>query len=475
MKQERKEALLCAFPAVPEKINQIMTERKKGAENFVVLLTHGNELFIRCFHKYYRGDLIERQRYVFAKDGFCRYGLDPGNNWVVRKDFREPIFSAGNYGGYFDNSYEVLNYKALKQSCMKYSCAELFNKTLMEYLRLYCKHPNIEYLVKSRYDGLIEETAVYSWYGSYALNIKLRVSSFVNLKSNNLLKMLGLNRTEFKLLQGQEKYYENYCQWRENYRNFKPDELLLMARAFGGELGTVETVETLTNVRLPRIAEYLCNGDISTHDYLDYLWQCRDLEYNTSDTAICMPHDFNAMHERLSEIIKYRHSEETLRLFKENYSPRKELEFANGKYIIRQPESMDEIIDEGAKLHHCVGGYAERHAKGVLTIMFLRKKSDPEKPYYTIEVSRDYKIVQCRGYRNNMANNPKPKAVSKFEERYQQYLNALIGQKARKNDKTGNENAASRCKPHGDGRIYQGGEPEPQNNYGGAARAAVAV
>ncbi len=427
MKQERKEALLRAFPAVPEEITSIMTENKRAAENFVILLTNGVELFARCFHKYSRGELIERQRYVFARDGYCRYGLDPSNNWAVRKDFREPIFSKGNYGGYFDNSYTVLNYKALEQSCMKYSCAESMDEALMEYLRLYCKHPNIEYLVKSHYGGLIEEEPTYSWFGSYVVRIKLKVNSLVNLKSNNLLKMLGLNRTEFKLLQGHELYYENYCWWREKYPQFKPDKLLLMARAFGCESGTVESLEKLTDVRLPRIAEYLDNGGINTHDYLDYLRQCRELRYNTSDTAISLPHDFNAMHTRLSKIIEYRHSEETRRLFDENYPQRKKLEFTDEKYIIRQPESLGEIISEGKALSHCVGGYAERHAKGKLHILFIRQSDKPNKPYYTMELSTDGRIVQIRG----LGNCDPTKEVQEFIEQYKRHISNVF-EKARK-------------------------------------------
>lgn len=422
MKKERKEALLRVFPAVPDELMRKM--KGKGSYNFAVFLTRGDELFARCFHRYCRGELVERQRYVFAKDGCCRYGSKDGNIWTILTEFREPVFCSPSYGYTFDNSYLALNLNAAKRSCMRYSGVErYFNSLPMEYLRLYCKHQNVEYLVKSGYDVLISRVVTGYWGG----RTRLETSRRINWKSNNLLKMLGLNRTEFKLLQGQERYYENYCQWREKYPNFKPEELLVMAKAFGYELGTVEVVETLTSIRLPRIAEYLDNGDINTHDYLDYLQQCRDLEYNPSDTAICMPHDFNAMHERLSAIIKYRHSEIERRLFEENYPLRKDLEFAGGKYIIRQPESLDEIIDEGSKLHHCVGGYAERHARGTLHILFIRRSDKPDKPYYTMELSTDGKIVQIRGLRNCAP----PKSVLKFIEQYKQHLSNVF-EKARK-------------------------------------------
>ena len=33
--------------------------------------------------------------------------------------------------------------------------------------------------------------------------------------------------------------------------------------------------------------------------------------------------------------------------------------------------------------------------------------------------------MQCRGYKNNLAKNPKPEEISIFEERYQKYLDGI--------------------------------------------------
>lgn len=432
MKKERKEALLNCFPPVPENLMNAMTgQKKRGAENFVIFLTRGVELFARCFHRYYNGKIVERQRFVFAKDGCCRYGSEDGKNWTVRTEFREPVFCAAS--GY--NSYTVLNIGAVRKSDMRYSLADEYGgDLLMSYLALYVKHPNIEYLMKSGYSSVIieSESPGYYW-GSHP---RITVNDNIDLRSNNLLKMLGLNRTEFKTLRGSEKLYFEYIAWRKAYPRLKPEELLTVARAFGCELGTAEKVTGLTGARLPRIAVYLLDNEVRLHDYEDYLDQCVMLRYDLRDTAVCMPRDFAAMHERLSLIIRCEADELTKKLFEENYEPRKILEFSLGKYFVRQPRTLDEITEEGKALHHCVGGYAERHAEGELTIMFLRKKSEPDKPYYTIEVSKDHKIVQCRGFRNNKANNPKPKVVVEFEKKYQEYLDSIVRSKAKKARKT---------------------------------------
>lgn len=161
MKKERKEHLLHSFPPLPDKFFEQMKGR--GAQNFVVMLTNGNELFARCYHRYSKGEIVERQRYVFTKDGAVRYGKDDGMPWTVRSKFREPVFCQSGYGCTFDNSYRIINYEAIKHSCMKYAIVSDHTSVLyMEYLRLFCRHPNVEYLMKTGYGFLITEE-----YGGY--------------------------------------------------------------------------------------------------------------------------------------------------------------------------------------------------------------------------------------------------------------------------------------------------------------------
>ena len=422
MRTERKQDLLCSFPAVPSDISEMMKGKK--AKNFIVFLTKGNELFARGYHRYTNGKIVERQRYVFAKDGFVRYGTDHNGKWSIRSEFREPVFCITSYGGYFDNSYEVLNMKAISQSCMKYSLAEKYaGNLIIEYLRLYCKHPNIEYLLKSGYYPIIE-----TFHGFWGGKRTLSVSSEINWKSNNLLKMLNLNRTEFFTLKGSESYYEYYICWRERFPKLKPDELLALAKIFKSEHGTLKNFCEETGLKPQRIARYLNENKVSTYDYSDYIDQCRELGYDMHDTAISMPHNFQAMHERLSDLINFRATEKSRISFAEHYNGRKILEYSSGNLFIRQPESYDEIVAEGKILHHCVGGYAERHSMGKLHIMFIRARDKPDMPYYTMEISTDGQIVQVRGVRNASPTEE----VSEFTELYRVHLAEIFSKKEKK-------------------------------------------
>lgn len=444
MKKERKEELIHSFPSVPCELREKMT--KRGAHNYAVLLTYGKELYVRCFHHYSRGGkdaLAERQRYVFAKDGAVRWGSDDGYHWTVRKEFRDPVFCKSNYGYNFDNKYTVLNFSEIHKSDMRYSQADKYTgDLLMSYLGLYVRHPNVEYLVKQGYEHLIYEEEYGYWYGT---GTKLRTYHRINWKSNDLLKMLGLSRIEFKLLQGREKLYECYVDWREKYPYWKAEDLMSLALLAGDSHGLFETCCKISGTEPLKLVRYLVGKQSveSISDYKDYLDQCKKIGYDLKDRLVVMPHNFHAKHEELNEIertLERERKEETHRILEKQMNEHKELrdrlEYRLGDLILIQPKSLQEIVDEGATLSHCVGGFAERHARGALTIMFLRRAKEPDKPYYTMEVSKEFRIVQCRGYANNVIHRggeEKPQEIVEFEKTYQQYLNTLKkSEKARK-------------------------------------------
>lgn len=87
-------------------------------------------------------------------------------------------------------------------------------------------------------------------------------------------------------------------------------------------------------------------------------------------------------------------------------------EAEDDEFLIRLPVKLSEIIREGGSLNHCVGGYVDRHATGSTTILFLRKKSDKDKSFYTIEChgtdpKKGITVTQIHGQSNKwLGNNP---------------------------------------------------------------------
>lgn len=84
----------------------------------------------------------------------------------------------------------------------------------------------------------------------------------------------------------------------------------------------------------------------------------------------------------------------------------------NDEFIITAPVLPAELTTEGGKLGHCVGSYLRRVATSSTTILFLRRKEDPNTPFYTIEVEGDEKnkyprCIQIHGFGNKwLGNNP---------------------------------------------------------------------
>ena len=84
---------------------------------------------------------------------------------------------------------------------------------------------------------------------------------------------------------------------------------------------------------------------------------------------------------------------------------RKVYEYEDEQYIIRLPKDSSEIIAEGSTQHICIGSYTSRHALGDTNLFFLRKKSEPNKPFYAIEMSGSKNIVQIHGFGNKWLGN----------------------------------------------------------------------
>ena len=69
--------------------------------------------------------------------------------------------------------------------------------------------------------------------------------------------------------------------------------------------------------------------------------------------------------------------------------------------MIRPCANEEELILEGKLLHHCVATYAKSYAEGRTAILFIRRTSEPDKPFFTLEFDEKAKRVrQNRGLRN---------------------------------------------------------------------------
>lgn len=79
----------------------------------------------------------------------------------------------------------------------------------------------------------------------------------------------------------------------------------------------------------------------------------------------------------------------------DNYAERaKAWEFEYGKYKILIPTTGQDLVDEGTKMHHCVGGYVSNIINKTCYICFVRHKDKPDIPYITCQVMLSGEINQ---------------------------------------------------------------------------------
>jgi hypothetical protein len=146
--------------------------------------------------------------------------------------------------------------------------------------------------------------------------------------------------------------------------------------------------------------DYLAKqSDKDRKDYLDYIIMVHALKLDARDADILRPKEFRAEHDRLAKRMDSTKQARNIEGVKRAALANHALEIAMNGMITRVPSDPAEIVQEGQALHHCVGSYAERVAKGECLIVFIRKEASPDEPFVTVEI-RNNAVIQVRGKNN---------------------------------------------------------------------------
>ena len=133
--------------------------------------------------------------------------------------------------------------------------------------------------------------------------------------------------------------------------------------------------------------------------YRDYLQECEQLRIDLQDKEILFPKDLTAAHNRTMEQVKFEKNKADQEKFQKAVEKLEKFAWSEGEFFIRPAREQMELTAEGKALHHCVGGYIRRMAEGETAIFFLRKVSEPDKPFYTLELQKK-RVIQCRTEHN---------------------------------------------------------------------------
>ena len=272
-----------------------------------------------------------------------------------------------------------------------------------KYLYLWQTYPVLEQIVKAGLFQLVDDILEY------------RATDAIKRKGRKPTDFLSVTKKEFRRLRdmnGGAKELKWLQFEKSSGRIIKDEEIYWMAKE---ELEPKDLQFVLDRMSICQVRHYLMkqsekSGDDISHIlqvWNDYLSMAKRLGMDIHDSIIYRASDLQRRHseaviqmEEKKKEIRRRELEEKYVGFQEQLIALKEkYEFSAGEYQIVAPKSIDDILYEGDTLHHCVNktdNYFDRIASKESYILFLRKKENPEVPFYTLEVEPNGTIRQKR-------------------------------------------------------------------------------
>ena len=69
------------------------------------------------------------------------------------------------------------------------------------------------------------------------------------------------------------------------------------------------------------------------------------------------------------------------------------MSYSDESFVIEPLRTVEDFVGESTALNHCVKTYVNQCAAGNTNIFGLRKKSEPDTPYFTGKVDNDGKLI----------------------------------------------------------------------------------
>lgn len=335
---------------------------------------------------------------------------------------RQKVFPLNYFSGIIHRTNIASIEEAIKDTPYQYSMYKdylNYSEDSLKYFELFSKYPRIEDLTKLGFRDLIE-TKLYN----------MPNYNVINWRGKTVFKMLKINKTELKELREfngrKSAYFLKLYQLNSKEKNkLSLDELKNLEMQT--EHNPNKLQEILKYTTMYKASKYIKKQEELyikkfyraflgvIHDWVDYLKDCKKLELDIKKESVLFPRDLYKAHQNTIKQVKYQAD----KLLDEKMKKREEVVnkkyyFEDEDYIIRSVSSTKEIIEEGKILNHCVGGYADRHARGETNILLIRKKKNVDRPYYTMEIIKD-RIIQVRGKRNCDPGKKLNKFLDKFK------------------------------------------------------------
>ena len=343
---------------------------------------------------------------------------------------------------------EVYKTEAAHSAIDKYIEANLFNSYPIElsaYVRLWTKHKNVENLVVQGLGKIVSDILrKLTNSTTYGRKMSIRwdeVDQYINYKKSRPHLMLDIEKEEISEARRWNLQQLQIFKYVRDSRGIKldTDTLVNISKndirysSFREFFDNVHygfrpsVVKTLNYIFTERKNEHTVRSIISLQYLRDY-WNSLHEIYGAMPSELLYPKGLVKSHDEMNaKVIEKadRELDENIRKYSEENAHLAFCDEELGLQIFPAP-SHNSLITEGKMLCHCVARYAKDVASGKTLILFIRKTSEPDKPFYTLEYKYG-SVVQNRGHRNCS----RTAEVKAFEEKWLKF----IKRKERKNGK----------------------------------------
>ena len=361
-----------------------------------------------------------------------RYELDEWTRWQDNRIYD------GSYFFYTGGIEE-----ALRGTAMQYADLEGYleerghNRNPIYFLEYHAKYPVIEFLWKAGYRNIVHNRI----FGMDRENRNAILWERKKLKECfkfplRILKLMPPEEWSLNDIQRVNDLWEKYggkvtdTEIRLVLQSKVDIQLWSRATTYANAGRILKYIKNQTDKRKEKNPD---KRSISQNDtaqaYRDYLQECEQLHLDLHDKEILFPKDLTAAHSRTMEQVKFEKNKADQEKFQKAVEKLEKFAWGEGEFFIRPAREQMELTAEGKALHHCVGGYIKRMAEGETAIFFLRKVSEPDKPFYTLELQKK-RVIQCRT-EHNASYDRKPD-VKKFVDMWMEKVVKKGGKKKAK-------------------------------------------
>ena len=173
----------------------------------------------------------------------------------------------------------------------------------------------------------------------------------------------------------------------EDIKNLMPEEYHDSFNRFATNLQLThlskEELDTVLyyGVKQKIFAPSLINTHLITY-LADYISHCRDINKKPVKTA-----SFTREFVETYQAWLLLKTEIDKKKIANNYARRAKFwDFSYGDFIVKIPSCGEDLVKEGQRMHHCVGGYVNKIVDGSTYICFIRHKDNPDKQYITCQI-----------------------------------------------------------------------------------------